>query len=328
LNSEGKTQIPVQASVQAPPETPAKVPAKGLLAPVKHLIKAAFPESPVFRWTMGVLSFYSILVTFLVNHVPHFQGVEAHDITASTSIVIGLIFAFRINSAYDRWWEGRKLWGQLVNELRNLCVKFDLYFDVPKQEKSDFGLMLVGFACSLRDHLRGFKTDLGAVGLELGTPAECEHLPLFTASKIFQFVQSRRDKASHAHIDFLLLDKHLSALMEICGACERIRNTPVSAWFQSSIWLWLSVYFLILPWLLADEFHLWTIVITIFAGYFGVAIELLAEEIQEPFGIDQNDLPTDKYCLTIANSVRQILATVPDNMSELKELASHASVNQ
>jgi putative membrane protein len=319
LDSEGTTQVPTQV--------PAKEPAKASVASIKHFIKAAFPKSPVFRLTMFGLSVYSIVVTFLVNHVPHFQGVEAHDITASTSIVIGLIFAFRINSAYDRWWEGRKLWGQLVNELRNLCVKFDLYFDVSKQEKSDFGLMLVGFACSLRDHLRGFKTDLTAMGLQFGTPDECEHLPLFTASKIFQFVQSRREKASHAHIDFLLLDKHLSSLMDICGACERIRNTPISSWFQSSIWLWLSVYFLILPWLLADEFHLWGIVITIFAGYFGVAIELLAEEIQEPFGVDENDLPTDKYCLTIANSVRQILTTVPDNMSELKELASHATVN-
>lgn len=319
MNSEGTTQ----ASAKAPTQAPAKAP----VASMKQFIKSAFPKSIVFWRTMAGLVFYSVVVVLLVKHVPHFQGVEAKDITWTTSVVIGLIFAFRINSAYDRWWEGRKLWGQLVNELRNLCIKFDLYFDVSKKEKSDFGLMLVGFACSLRDHLRGFKTDLNAIGLELGTPLECEHLPLFTAAKIIQFVQARRSKASHADLDFLLLDKHLSSLMDICGACERIRNTPISSWFQSSIWLWLLVYLSMLPWLLADEFHSWTIVITIFAGNFFIALELLAEEIQEPFGTDQNDLPTDKYCLTIANSVRQILATVPDNMSELKELASQATVN-
>lgn len=296
---------------------------------MKRFIKAAFPKSPLFWRTMSGLTIYAVIVVLLVKYVPHFQGVEAKDITATTSIAVGLIFAFRINSAYDRWWEGRKLWGQLVNELRNLCIKFDLYFDVTKQEKSDFGLMLVAFACALRDHLRGIKTDLHAIGLNVGVPeTDCDHLPLFTASKIFQYVQSRRERASHADFDFILLDKHLSALMDICGACERIKGTPISGWFQSSIWLWLSVYLSILPWLLADEFHLWTIVITLFAGYFGVCLELLAEEIQEPFGIDQNDLPTDRYCLTITDSVRQILSSVPDNMTELKELsaANHPSV--
>jgi putative membrane protein len=296
---------------------------------MKRFIKAAIPRSPVFRGTMTGLMLYSIVVVMLVKYVPHFQGMEAKDITATTSIVVGLIFAFRINSAYDRWWEGRKLWGQLVNDLRNVCIKFDLYFDVTKQEKIEFGLMLVGFACSLRDHLRGIKTDLAAIGLNIGMPeTDCDHLPLFTASRIFQFVQSRRDKASHADFDFLLLDKHISALMDVCGACERIKGTPISSWFQSSIRIWLSVYLSILPWLLADEFHLWTIVIVVFAGYFFIALELLAEEIQEPFGIDQNDLPTDRYCLTIADSVRQILSSVPDNMSELKELsaANHPSV--
>ena len=75
---------------------------------------------------MFTVFIYSILVVLLVKYVPHFQGVEAKDITATTSIGVGLIFAFRINSAYDRWWEARKLWGQLVNEMRNLAIKFDL----------------------------------------------------------------------------------------------------------------------------------------------------------------------------------------------------------
>jgi putative membrane protein len=89
---------------------------------MKRFIKAAIPKSPVFRGTMTGLMLYSIAVVMLVKYVPHFQGMEAKDITATTSIVVGLIFAFRVNSAYDRWWEGRKLWGQLVNDLRNVCM--------------------------------------------------------------------------------------------------------------------------------------------------------------------------------------------------------------
>ena len=288
---------------------------------MKRFINAAIPKSHKFRQAMLGLIIYSGAVVYIDKYVPHFQGIEAKDITATTSIVIGLIFAFRINSAYDRWWEGRKLWGQLVNDLRNACIKFDMYFDVSSQDKSDFGLLLVGFACALKDHLRGNRTNLKAMGIDFGeVENESPHLPLLTSSKIFQFVQQRRDRASHEAFDYLLLDRHLAALMDICGACERIKSTPISGWFRSSIWMWLTVYLSILPWLLADEFHLWTIIIVVFAGYYGITLELLAEEIQEPFGCDQNDLPTDKFCQTIAESARQVLKCEPDNMAEIEQL--------
>jgi putative membrane protein len=279
---------------------------------MKRFFLAAFPHSPIFGRTMFALFFYSILIVYLVKHVPHFQGVEAIDITASSSIAIGLIYAFRINSAYDRWWEGRKLWGQLVNDLRNLCIKFDLYFNVDADEKAEFGNLVSAFPFTLKDHLRGVRTDLTALGVVVPEEKKNErHLPILTASLIFEFVQKRRMDASHEFIDFLIIDKHLSAMMDVCGACERIRNTPISKWFNVSIWLWLTAYLTMLPWLLADELHNWTILVVMFAGYFGVALELIAEEIQEPFGLDANDLRTDKYCETIADSVHQILHTVP-----------------
>ena len=273
---------------------------------------AAFPHSPVFGRTLLALFVYSILIVFLVKHVPHFQGMEAIDITASSSIAIGLIYAFRINSAYDRWWEGRKLWGQLVNDLRNLCIKFDLYFDVSSEEKAEFGNLVSAFPFALKDHLRGIRTDVSTLGVALPESRKSEpHIPILMASLIIEFVQKKRMNTSHEFIDFLIIDKHLSAMMDVCGACERIKNTPISKWFSVSIWLWLTVYLTMLPWLLADELHNWTVLVVLFAGYFGVALELIAEEIQEPFGLDANDLRTDKYAETIAESVRQILHTVP-----------------
>jgi ion channel-forming bestrophin family protein len=287
---------------------------------MNRFFRAAFPRSRILLRTMAVVFFYSILIVYLVKHVPHFQGVEAVDITASTSIAIGLIFAFRINSAYDRWWEGRKLWGQLVNEMRNLCIKFDLYFDVSQEEKAEFGLLVIAFAYALKEHLRGKKVDLKAMGLKLDDKQAAQpHQPLLTSSMIFEFMQSKRKCASHEHFDFILMDKHLCSLMDVCGACERILSTPIAGWFTVSIWFWLTVYLAVLPWLLAAEFHLWSIVVVCFAAYFGIALELLAEEIQEPFGCDANDLRTDKYCLTIAASVQQILSTVPLNQTEIQQ---------
>jgi putative membrane protein len=273
------------------------------------IIDAALPKSPIFWRVMTIIFLYTATVVGLVNYVPSFHGVEAKDITDVSSIAIGLIFAFRINSAYDRWWEGRKLWGQLVNDLRNLSIKFDSYFNAEPEEKSEFGRLLVVFAFSLRDHLRDLRSDLAAMGLR-NVDSTATHQPLYVAGLIYRFLQARRSSLSH-ELDFLLLDRQVSALMEICGACERIRKSPIAGWFKASIWIWLITYLAVLPWLLVGELHAYTLLAVLFASYFGVALELLAEEIQEPFGIAPNDLPLDLICANIERSIQQVLHVVP-----------------
>jgi putative membrane protein len=252
---------------------------------------------------MSYVFLYSSAVVYFIKFLPHLPRIEANDITAASSIVIGLIVAFRINSAYDRWWEGRKLWGQLVNEIRNLSIKYDLYFDASDNDKKSFGKLLIAFAFSFKDHLRG-RTNWAGL-----TPSEpCpKNVPLQIAKLIFADVEKHRQTTSHDRLELLLFDSHMKALMDICGSCERIANSPIAGWFQASIWVWVIAYLSSLPWLMVDELHAMTIVVTLFAAYFSITLELIAEEIQEPFGCEINDLPTDKICLTIADSVEQIL---------------------
>lgn len=284
---------------------------------MEKIARAAMPKSPVFWGAMLAVFVYSIVIVYSVNFLPHVQAMEAEDITTKTSIAIGLIFAFRVNSSYDRWWEGRKLWGQLVNELRNLGVKYDLYFQSTAEEKKAFGNLIVAFAFSLKNHLRDRKYDLAYAGLP-PCDAPPEHVPLYIAQLIYKNVQQKalenQNSGTNAlgidsHLELLLLDPHLKALMDICGACERIKTSPVAGWVQASIWIWMMAYFAILPWLLADQFRLCTVAIELFAAYFAIALELLAEDMQEPFGYDHNDLPTDEICIGIAKTTHQILGT-------------------
>jgi putative membrane protein len=284
---------------------------------MKKIARAALPKSPVFWGAMLAVFVYSLVVVYFVNFLPHMQVTEAEDITTKTSIAIGLIFAFRVNSSYDRWWEGRKTWGQLVNELRNLSIKYDLYFQSTAEEKKAFGNLIVAFAFALKDHLRDRKYDLARVGIQV-TEGTADHVPLYIAQLIYKNVQqkARENQASKAnqsgsdsHLELLLLDSHMKALMEVCGACERIKSSPIAGWIQASIWIWMMAYFAILPWLLAEQFRLWSVAIELFAAYFAVALELLAEDMQEPFGYDQHDLPTDIICMGIAKTTNQILGT-------------------
>jgi len=291
-----------------------------LIEKMEKIARAGMPKSPVFWGAMLIVFVYSLVVVSFVNFSPHMQAAEAEDITTKTSIAIGLIFAFRVNSSYDRWWEGRKLWGQLVNELRNLSIKYDLYFQSTTEEKKAFGNLIVAFAFALKNHLRDRKYDLARVGIQV-TEGTADHVPLYLTQLIYKNVQhkalenqalkgnSSGSSGIDSHLELLLLDSHMKALMDVCGACERIKSSPVAGWIQASIWIWMMAYFAILPWLLADQFRLWSVAIELFAAYFAIALELLAEDMQEPFGYDQNDLPTDIICLGIAKTTNQILGT-------------------
>jgi putative membrane protein len=96
--------------------------------------------------------------------------------------------------------------------------------------------------------------------------------------------------------------------MDICGACERIQKTPIARTYKEMIWCGLGLYTLILPWLLVPTIDVWTLPIVFVSSYFIYTLELLAEEVEEPFGTNPNDLPLDTICKTIEDSVRQAFA--------------------
>src|ERR1700677_4069915 len=108
-----------------------------------------------FWLIMLAIVLYSSAVTYLdVHFFPHQMIKEVGGITI-TSLIMSLLLVFRTNTSYDRWWEGRKLWGQLVNEIRNLALKARNYFSVNQDQRREFADLLVAFPYSLRDHLRG-----------------------------------------------------------------------------------------------------------------------------------------------------------------------------
>jgi putative membrane protein len=247
----------------------------------------------------------------LIKRFPDVHLGETSQALQVSTVAIGLVFAFRINSAYDRWWEGRKLWGQLVNDLRNLSVKYPRYLEVSDEVRIRFARLLVAFAYTLKHHLRNDRFDMTLLNLE-PPPPDTPHMPLYVTEQIYDILSQTPPRANASHISQLLIDAHAKALMDICGACERIKSSPISGWFTASIWIWISTYLMLLPWVVAPHMSYWTIPVMVFCGYFGIALELLAEEIQDPFGIDPGDLPLDQICHNIARSLEQSLRITLD----------------
>lgn len=223
---------------------------------------------------------------------------------------ISMLLVFRTNTAYDRWWEGRKLWGQLVNTSRNLAVKLDALVPEDGNTRAFYAKLIPLFAHELRVHLQREKTRL-----ELDSNPHPE-IPDFDRSKhipsqVVQLMTERmRRLLKDNHItgeQMLTLDKELVQLLEICGACERIKNTPIPYSYSSFIKKFIVIYTLTLPFGFVFSLGYIAIPVVMFIFYVLASLELIAEEIEDPFGIDVNDLPMERIAASIKGNVEEVL---------------------
>ncbi len=225
-------------------------------------------------------------------------------------IVLGLFLVFRTNTAYDKWWEGRKIWGALVNDSRNLALKFNAFIGKGERDlKKYIAELQAAYVVTMKDHLRDEGnlefTELSADLKKEGSA--WNHKPNFVASKLYEVLNRlfREEKISGDQM--FILDKEIKGLTDHVGACERIKNTPIPYSYSMYIKKFIFIYSVTLPFGLVSTFHYWTIAVTLFVFYFLVTVELIAEEIEEPFGKDENDLPTDELAVKIGENVREIL---------------------
>jgi putative membrane protein len=249
---------------------------------------------------------YTAIVVLVVNgtdiKLPDWSGVS----TLMNGLVLGLLLGFRTQVAYDRWWEGRKLWGQLINESRSLCAKIAALNSFSASSRVEFGRLLSAFALALKYRLRGLPELQRVGGFEKATEKP-QHVPLFLYGRLAVILQAEREAERITEIDVLLLDPHVRGLMDVCGSCERIKNTPIPLSYRSLLRHGLVLYLLTTPWLIADHLLWWTIPLTALLGYFLLGVELTAEDVEEPFGRDADDLELSSYCDTIRRSVEQLL---------------------
>jgi len=267
---------------------------------------------PVFK-RVWIYLFFLALYALLVDSVgfpnlPTKLFKEAGVAGTYSSVVLGLLLVFRTNSAYERWWEGRKLWGQLTNDSRNLCMKVSSMVAISELEKRQFGELVISFAYALKHHLRGTTPNEQLPGVNQLSESELEHLPLTIANRIYQTVSSWQQKGLIDGLTFIILDQHTRALMDICGACERIKNSPIAVSYRAFMRQGIALNLLTWPWYLTQEFSVWFSMPPLLVGaYFLIGIELIAEDVEDPFGHDGDDLPLDNICTSIRTTVSKIL---------------------
>jgi putative membrane protein len=258
-----------------------------------------------------------------------------HEINMNTGVfsllgvMLSILLVFRTNSAYDRWWEGRKQWGALVNNSRNLAIYVQTMFPKEDREVRHFmAVRIANFCISLVEHLRsGVQLDklIFLSKTEKADYAAKDHIPNQIALEIFDRIAEGRRRGELSEGDYLNIKVQHESLLDILGACERIKKTPIPFSYAVYLKIFISAYGLMLPFALLTTFHYSTIPLSMLLFFALLGVELLGEEIEDPFGLDCNDLPTGDIAHTIKKNVFEILDQRQPDLEE-KERALYEKV--
>ena len=271
------------------------------------ILKFVLPGGRSMVHLLLVLLAYTAFVIWWDDSLFPTQKLTEYDSGLFSTAAMGILLVFRINSAYDRWWEGRKLWGQLVNDIRNFSLKINQLLASDNARLAQLNDSLMLFPGSLRDHLREIVQIKNGAGRSGNSDSSC-HNPLQCASSIFKNLIELKREGCIDGFELLQIDLHARALMDICGGCERIVKSPISGSFKLLIWAGIMLYLGFLPWVLVPVFDLWSLLLVFISAYFVLGLEMLAEDIERPFGLSPNDLPLDSICVTIEKSVQEVMS--------------------
>lgn len=223
------------------------------------------------------------------------------------SFVISMLLVFRTNTAYDRWWEGRKQWGSLVNSSRNFALKLGAMLS-EEQDRQYFRRLIPAYASILSKHLRDEETGKTLFDeFDLRIEEHHKHAPNQVARMMYQKVQDLYAAGKISGEQLIVLNTQLESFTDICGACERIKNTPIPFSYSTFIKKFIFFYIMSLPFGYVFSLGYYVIPVVVFIFYVLASLELIAEEIEDPFGNDDNDLPTEKIAANIKIHVSEIL---------------------
>jgi len=257
------------------------------------------------------ISLYAGLVAFLEIEI--FQLRENSHLKNITvmhgmlGFVISLLLVFRTNTAYERWWEGRKLFGSLVNSSRNFAMKMNALLPENDTETRNFyRKIIIEYAFSLKRHLRGHQHD-SEIFTSVYSISEELHKPNFLANLLFKKIQEHHKNKIISSEQLLFINDEISSFTDICGACERIKTTPIPYSYSVFIKKFIFFYVMTLPFGYVFTLGYLIIPVVVFVFYVLASLEIIAEEIENPFGTDANDLPLTQICKNIQKHVSELI---------------------
>jgi putative membrane protein len=272
-----------------------------------------FHKTETFRklfWVLCSLALFSLIVVYIEKEVFDLEYAYSTTVHSLLGFVISLLLVFRTNTAYDRWWEGRKQWGALVNVSRNFALKINAF--IPKSEskrRQELAEMTASYSRILKSHLRDVAVEELKKELPDTISSEgIDHVPNAIANAMQNRLLEMFNRKEISEAAYLAMLEDLNAFTDICGACERIKNTPIPYTYNIFVKKFIFIYTITMPFSFVETYGYWTILVSTFVLYTFASLEMIAEEIEDPFGEDANDLPTDDLAKKMGDNVKNIIS--------------------
>jgi len=221
-------------------------------------------------------------------------------------VALGLLIVFRNNCSYDRYWEGRKLWGSINNSARNLVRGAAAFAG----DARDLAKLVYAYSLALKQHLRSDKdlTEVKAVvPLDVFEQAAATaNPPSMLALHMSRWIQTRVKEGKLEPIIAESLEGQVRNIIDSQGGCERILKTPIPFAYAVHIKQLLLIYLFTLPFALVTDMG-WVSIPTAAVIAFGMlGIEEAGVEIEDPFGDDPNDLPVENICSVVERDTKAL----------------------
>ncbi len=273
-----------------------------------------FHKSDTFRKLLPSIISIGLYAAIIVYAEGEYFNLTIKNPTVMHSIlgfVLSMLLVFRTNTAYDRWWEGRRIWGSIVNNSRNLALKLTSVLPTTSSaQKQQLNTLICNYVFALKNHLRGTYNQHEFTPSDTFTLAEfseAQHKPNVVAKHLFKAINqlNKTNELKNEHL--LYINSELTSFTDNCGACERIKNTPIPYSYNIFLKKIIFIYCMSLPIFFASELGYTSVAISMIVLYVFASIELIAEEIEDPFGADDNDLPLDEICNRIKTNLNEII---------------------
>jgi len=261
-----------------------------------------------FMFVYSSVLCYFFLDYFQLHQADFQPTIAMHSLLG---IVLGLFLVFRTNTAYDRWWEGRKLWGGMVNSTRNFSMKLNAYISPEDHEdRAWFAKMIPNFVFAMKESLRsGVQLDELEPTDEtfLSDLRKFKHKPNRIAALLYNRINALYTAKRITGDQLINMDKELKDFIDLLGGCERIKYTPIPYSYMMYVKKFIAIYIITLPFGFVTQSGYMTIPIVVLISFMLLSVELIAEEIEDPFGRDITDLPLDDLSGKMRDNVREIL---------------------
>lgn len=265
----------------------------------------------VFKYVL-IMILYAIAVSFLNLYYPSMSlpmGPFEYG-----GLVMGTILVFRVNAGYDRWWEARKIWGNIVNQSRNLTIivlNYSALTDMDKTWKMKVTNDIAALPYLMKNHLRG-QSNLEEVVHLLEQPffeklKIAEHKPNVLMQEIaYQFNQQHQNKRMDS-FSFLEAEQKRAQILDAHGASERILKTPMPFVMAVKSRRFIFLFLIALPFALVNV-SLWiSPIISGLVAYTLFSLDQIGVELQNPFSEERlSHLPLNDICKTIEKNIKEL----------------------